>query len=368
MAARQTPHSRHPSTSSDPIVAPSSPRQSLALSENDHELDCMGVADGRRPPSTPSTSGQASGVAGDRSSERRTPPPRPSSVSKPRRADSFALRHDGAEGHLTMSGSAALNRTTSASTDSSSEGPFGSSYAYQTGHNDENLAPASTATTSSSIIMSPERTYSGPRGPTHPYMMYPQNTAPTSEIADEEVAPIAGFPGHAREYRRRLGPDGEEIADMIGPDGHTEQLPPYTLYSDDAVARKLRPPPPTEASASAPAVAGIFDAGATSLTNNDTDIDSHENLHSPASRLSTRSLVSSTDAPTANVPSHAPSETISEKPKLKHWQVVARRRLCGIFPIWAVVLAALILIIFSLILATVLAVLKGRSRSDDPGE
>ena len=101
---------------------------------------------------------------------------------------------------------------------------------------------ASIATTSTVPV--PDRPYDGPGGPTHPYGMYPQNTVPESEAADESspLAPVpVGFPGLNNNYQRRLGPEGEEIADIIGPDGHTEQLPPYTQYPDEAFARKTRP-------------------------------------------------------------------------------------------------------------------------------
>ena len=83
----------------------------------------------------------------------------------------------------------------------------------------------SVATTST--IRQPERSYSGPSGPTQPYAMYPQNT-----VAESEQVPVAGFPGINQEYQRRLGPDGEDVDDLIGPDGYAEQLPPYTRFAN----------------------------------------------------------------------------------------------------------------------------------------
>ena len=73
----------------------------------------------------------------------------------------------------------------------------------------------------------PERSYSGPSGPTQPYGMYPQNT-----VLEDEQIPIAGFPGMDQDYQRRLGPDGEDVDDLIGPDGYAEQLPPYTRFAN----------------------------------------------------------------------------------------------------------------------------------------
>jgi hypothetical protein len=63
--------------------------------------------------------------------------------------------------------------------------------------------------------------------------MYPQNV-----VEDEPpIPPIqsaipVGFPGLSTGYHRQIGPDGEE-QDIVGPDGHTEQLPPYTRYPDE---------------------------------------------------------------------------------------------------------------------------------------
>jgi hypothetical protein len=48
----------------------------------------------------------------------------------------------------------------------------------------------------------------------------------------------------------------------------------------------------------------------------------------------------------------------SEKRELKSWQKFARRKICGIVPIWAIALAAIVLVIFGIILAVVLVALK----------
>ena len=92
---------------------------------------------------------------------------------------------------------------------------------------------SSNATTST--IRRPERAYSGPSGPTQPYGMYPQNTVPEDDSAlVAGLAPpvVAGLHGPPQNYQRRLGPDGEDADDLIGPDGYTEQLPPYSRYAN----------------------------------------------------------------------------------------------------------------------------------------
>ena len=119
------------------------------------------------------------------------------------------------------------------------QGPTGPSQPYGMYPQDVSLARSPSVATTSTI-RPPERAYSGPGGPTQPYGMYAQNTVPED---DQEVAGIApavpGFPGVAQSQSqpqpqaiRRLGPDGEDADDLIGPDGYTEQLPPYSRYAN----------------------------------------------------------------------------------------------------------------------------------------
>ncbi|KAL8670390.1 MAG: hypothetical protein Q9168_005072 [Polycauliona sp. 1 TL-2023] len=102
----------------------------------------------------------------------------------------------------------------------------------------------SMATTST--VRPRERSYAGPTGPTQPYGMYPQNTVPEDDAGTlqslHQPAPV-GFPGRSQAYRRRLGPDTEDADDLIGPDGYTEQLPPYTRYPDDVPPKEGAPVP-----------------------------------------------------------------------------------------------------------------------------
>lgn len=84
-----------------------------------------------------------------------------------------------------------------------------------------------TSMATTSTIRQPERSYSGPSGPTQPYGMYPQNTVP-----EDEPITVAGFPGMQQGYQRRLGPDGEDVDDLVGPDGYAEQLPPYSRFAN----------------------------------------------------------------------------------------------------------------------------------------
>lgn len=105
-------------------------------------------------------------------------------------------------------------------------GAMGPSHPYGMYPQDIGLTRSPSMATTSTIRQL-ERSYSGPSGPTQPYGMYPQNTVPE----DEQVA-VAGFPGMDQDYQRRLGPDGEDVDDLIGPDGYAEQLPPYTRFAN----------------------------------------------------------------------------------------------------------------------------------------
>ncbi len=332
--------------------------------EDEYDLAAMGISDGFRPSGMGGIAGM--GMSENRSSRqytpvgRPTPPPRPSSISKPRGIDSFALRHDGAMGPLrgnsqiASAGNPALTRSSSISTEmnyirpeSPYQGPSGPSHPYQMYPQESRLArTASVATTST--VQVPDRPYNGPGGPTHPYGMYPQNTVPEAEVLGNSIPPVpvvpVGFPGSNNNYQRRLGPDGEEIADLIGPDGHTEQLPPYTQYPDEAFARKTRP-------GVAVPVAG---AGGMGLATRNPEFASMEDLTTPQSRMSTRSF--SSDASNHQV--NMAAARVSEKPELKKWQRMAKKNVCGIIPRWVLVLVAVVFIIFGIILGTVLAILK----------
>lgn len=249
-------------------------------------------------------------------------------------------------------GNSALTRSSSVSTEmyvraeSPYRGPSGPSHPYGMYPQESRLArTASIATTST--VQVPDRPYNGPGGPTHPYGMYPQNTVPEAEVLHSSIPAVpivpVGFPGSNNNYQRRLGPDGEEIADLIGPDGHTEQLPPYTQYPDEAFARKTRPN-----------VAPIAGAGGIGLATRNPEFASSEDLSSPQSRMSTRSI--SSDASNHQVNMGALG--ISEKPRLKKWQQVARKRICDIVPVWVIVLVVVVFVLFGVILGTVLAILR----------
>ena len=118
-------------------------------------------------------------------------------------------------------------------------GAIGPSHPYAMYSQDTNVARTPSVATTSTLRR-PERSYTGPRGPTQPYGMYPQNTISQDDrdpFNDSAHAVGAAHPPRPRpaprSYQRRLGPDGEDVDDLIGPDGYTEQLPPYTRYANN---------------------------------------------------------------------------------------------------------------------------------------
>ncbi|KAK7991860.1 Glucan 4-alpha-glucosidase [Apiospora saccharicola] len=367
---------------------------SSALSDDDdYDLEAAGISDGFRPTeishnhqyTNPQPLPPHLGPAPTSS-----PPPRPSSITKPsRQHDSLTLRHDGATGPTTPAHQQqpSLVRTPSASTSMSGavrpespyEGPSGPSFPYQMYPQNVRLARTASVATASTAAVSEVSSYRGPRGPTHPYQMYPQNTVPGVESTEDRITPApipVGFPGAADQYQRRIGPDGEEIADMIGPDGHTEQLPPYTRYPDEAYLRKAvalesstpaaapapttSPPPPPQSPGHASS-RSIPGAGGLGLATRNPEFASTEDLHlnganSPLSRNSVRSFQSEVSHHDINT---AAMSITNEKEKLNDWQRAAKRKVWGVVPCWAIALTAIVLVMLAVVLGAILGTFFG---------
>lgn len=150
----------------------------------------------------------------------------------PRRLGRASIASDGTAPSRSIStaSSAMVPRT-----QSPYQGATGPSQPYGMYPQDIGVARTGSTTTTSTVRVR-ERSYTGPSGPTQPYGSYPQNTVPEDEAgvgpAINRPVPI-GFPGRSLDYHRRLGPDTEDADDIIGPDGYTEQLPPYTRYPEN---------------------------------------------------------------------------------------------------------------------------------------
>jgi hypothetical protein len=331
--------------------------------EDEYDLGAMGISDGFRPTMTEApTSHNRTSSQTSRHERRSTPPPRPSSNIKPKGLDSFALRHDGAIGSMSRptepasaSNRGSIMRLSSASTDtlavraeSPYDGPAGPSHPYQM--YPQNIRLARTASVATSSFQSSERQYTGPLGPTHPYGMYPQNTISGSETVHDQLPAASipvGFPGRSDQYQRRLGPDGEGVGDIIGPLGHTEQLPPYTQFPDEVFSRKAAPVIP-------PGAGGI------GLATRNPEFASREDLNSAESRHSTRSFVSDSDDHQINI---AALRSL-EKPQEKKWKVIARRKAWGIVPIWVFTLVGIIVLMFAIVIGAVVGSIMKHKHAD----
>jgi hypothetical protein len=151
-----------------------------------------------------------------------------------------------------------------------------------------------------------------------------------------------GFPGMRQQYARRLGPDGEEADDIIGPDGHAEQLPPYSRYPLAEPTKE----------AFAPGVADPDDLSSESLHM----IDSSD----PASRGD-----DANDSPQASlIPAAAAGEGDASGASKERRKEANKRRGCfGRFPTWVVVLGVFFLVVLAAILGGVIGRYVGSKRS-----
>ena len=345
--------------------------------DDDYSLQALGIADGFRPhteeSSLPSLAPQPSASSSTTPPSIDSPPtpPRPapanrSSIAKPRTYhDSFSMRHDGQQGHI--NNTIGLSRVSSASTESPAvqnerpyDGPSGPSHPYQMYPQNIRVTRSLSVATSSTAPPPAEGAYSGPSGPTHPYGMYPQNPIAGPSTVPVQNIPI-GFSGMADNYQRRIGAEGEEIADIIGPDGHTEQLPPYTRYPDEAYSRKVRdaenPEEPTPAITlqTIPVIPG---AGGMGLAPRNPEFDSADDLNSPQSRNSLRSFNSNVSHHEINMAATA----VNEK---RPWQKRAGRKAFGVIPYWAICLTITALLLMGIVLGAVIGSFFGKHKKPD---
>ncbi|TLD28741.1 hypothetical protein PspLS_03227 [Pyricularia sp. CBS 133598] len=300
---------------------------------------------------------------------------------------------------LSRQGSSAtsISTTSSAFTDAapvlvreqSYQGPSGPSHPYTLYRQDIGLNRSLSVNTTSTARPSPEQSFMRPTGPVHPYGQYAQNTVGIDQIVAGPglAGGFGGFPGIATDsYRRRLGPDGEEIGGLIGPHGHTEELPPYTRYPDEQYARKVRDaealsslsssPPSTQPQvhqqrqrdnlinlmqAPLPPIPG---AGGMGIAARNPEFDSIDDLTSPHLRHSSGSYLSAINLSQHNINTAAAAIVSEHEKPSKRWQKAGNRRLCGIIPYWAVLLALTGLLILGIILGAVVGTVVVRRERD----
>ncbi|KAK9424221.1 hypothetical protein SUNI508_03709 [Seiridium unicorne] len=389
-----------------PVERRASMRTSMRLSvvpgeDEDYDMQMMGISDGFRPADVTQNHVPIPPVPSQPTPAVHAQPPRPSSIAKPPQPrESFSLRHDGGMGSLADSiaaGSSSNAGPSPARPESPYNGPSGPSFPYEMYPQDVRLARTASLATTATVPIS-EASYNGPNNPTHPYQMYPQNTAAVTDATEDRAAPApipVGFTGASDNYQRRIGSEGEEIGDMIGPDGHTEQLPPYTRYPDEAYQRKIAgigglstidSESASSASASASALASasasapassspapthaqaVPGAGGLGLATRNPEFGSTDDLslqgaNSPQSRQSVRSFTSAGSHHEINT---AAQTVLDEKKPLKKWQVVAKRKVWGVVPCWALTITIIIIVMLALVLGTVLGIFFNKPKKQPP--
>ncbi|KAI9688012.1 MAG: hypothetical protein M1820_010338 [Bogoriella megaspora] len=191
----------------------------------------------------------------------------------------------------------------------------------------------SPSVTTASTLRVPQRSESSATRPAHPYRMYEQNVF--ADPQDHNVSPIdesipVGFPGHStnQQFLRRIGPEGEE-QDIIGPDGHAEQLPPYSKYPEDGTGNKLL------------ADTCPSNAEAHLVNSNDALVPS-----STTRDESAREAAVISNAQTSRSPEEMESGSAEKSWSQKSWKQKRQTRVCrGKMPCWILVLVVAIIVV-----------------------
>jgi hypothetical protein len=66
--------------------------------------------------------------------------------------------------------------------------------------------------------------------------MYPQNTVPEEDV-DQDMPFSLGFPRIGQSFPAGTDSSGDDVGDIVGSDGHIEQLPAYSRYADNVIAK-----------------------------------------------------------------------------------------------------------------------------------
>lgn len=316
------PSRRRPSSSSNPNPNVFGDDFEVDMDEDDF---MPSVSDGFRP------AGASDGGNGDRQNHDRSKPNEGdlrrmatrNSTAKGRDQTQTQLPQDGRRPASPLAHRASVSSTASFATTSNGENPFeastGPSHPY--GMYSQNTMARTPSIATTSTEPQPHRRSMSLHRPTHPYAMYSQSgldDALDNELPDTPsrppVPPIQTavphvFPALGTGYHRVLGPDGEE-QDIIGPDGHTEQLPPYTQYPEEG---------PTKASLAAAASASRAFPVA------DPVLDAEDPFNTPASPVSPLSATSFTAPALPTVPllpSIAPARLPPQRPETQTGTVV----------------------------------------------
>ncbi|GAQ04420.1 hypothetical protein ALT_1741 [Aspergillus lentulus] len=212
----------------------------------------------------------------------------------------------------------------------------------------------SIATTSTVRPM--ERPLGDSNAPQHPYAMYSQAVVPEEGLDTPIHNPVIplGFPGHEQAYQRPPGRADDDVGDLIGPDGHTEQLPPYSRYPDGVL-------PKEEETMDSEVGAGIITE----------EIAHSTSREPPVSETSSRTLVVAGNAGNSVNGNGNPPEEHEEPPatgvmafeeKLKS---KGKKRVCCGLPIWTLVLISIVIFVVACIAGVIGGVLGAKKAASE---
>ncbi|OCK82201.1 hypothetical protein K432DRAFT_293758 [Lepidopterella palustris CBS 459.81] len=371
MDRRQNDDDRTPRHSTNPNVFD----DEYAIDPSDLDFN-IGVVDGFRPShdqTGPTRHDQGSDISRSRRSFSTTPATdlrrmasRNSTAKPPATRESFSILHDGHNGstasrnpsiHARGASSqapalvhrASVSSTASFATMARSENSYAGGPSHPYGMYPQNTTIARSASvTTSSTLRQPQRSLSMQR-PSHPYGMYSQNGVESTD--EEAIAPVrpvipVGFPGLSSGYHRQIGPDGEE-QDIIGPDGHTEQLPPYSRYPEEGPKSLL----PSRASSTPievtpPGINTLHDIPTSPVTREERGVAGEERI-----------------LPMTETSSNGEAEVTEKSRKSRSWKEIRSKRiLWGKIPVWVLGLLIVLLLVFALILGAAIGTFAARER------
>lgn len=188
------------------------------------------------------------------------------------------------------------------------------------------------------------------RPPAHPYGLYTQNIADDVH-PDSQQNPIpVGFPGSGVQFHRRIGPEGEE-QDIIGSDGHTEQLPPYSRYPEQDVQKTVTGGAPLSA-------IGEASSPESSRSDNAPAQEPERQDDTPVSTPITSERVPGRAASVSN------DTSFSEKSwSEKSWKERRRVKICGT-PLWFFVFVSSALVLVTVIIGSVIGGILSRQSEE----
>ena len=196
--------------------------------------------------------------------------------------------------------------------------------------------------------------------------MYAQNTVSEEDLVNEPIHTqnVADVNiGTSQTYQRRQGPDGEGADDLIGPDGHTEQLPPYTQYPNDLPPKERIAIPERGMAAeetpfenfqdnpnSSPTGSGDSRSRLYQGANNETNPEHARQIQDSAESHGFRQAIppQSAISPLADEGGHF-KEVIAVKRK---------KRVCGLIPLWLLITMVVVLLFIAVIGGSVGGVLR----------